>query len=184
MKLDTRMGLGVLGLLLAATSALGQQVYRFVDESGRVVFTDKPPEGSAAEAIPLPEHPGSGQGGSESVAERIDRLMDVADQLQADRLAREQKREADRRAARAAEPPPPPEPPEAGGVSIGTWYPGPIRPVRPWWPWVPGYGPGPGYPPPPHPGYPPPPGHKPGPEMPGPPPLSPPGGRLTWPSGR
>lgn len=179
MTLGTLAKLGTVSLLLAANCAFGQQVYRFVDEFGRVVFTDRPPEGREAEAVPLSPPAPLQERGGEGVAERVDRLMGVADQLQADRLAREEQRAAARRAP-AAEQPPPAEPMETAGVTTGIWYPGPLRPPRPWWPWVPGY------PPAHHPGHPPrPPVHAPGgPEMLPPPPARPPSGRITWPSGK
>ena len=43
----------VLALLLAAAAATSAQVYREIDRSGRVVFTDQPPSARAAAAAPV-----------------------------------------------------------------------------------------------------------------------------------
>src|SRR4051812_20621624 len=44
-------------LLLAATAAQTQAVYKSVDETGRIVYTDRPPAANAAPAVKPPARP-------------------------------------------------------------------------------------------------------------------------------
>ena len=44
-------------LLLAAATAHGQAVYKSVDETGRIVYTDRPPAANAAPAVKPPPSP-------------------------------------------------------------------------------------------------------------------------------
>lgn len=155
-----RRSIGVTLLLLMPALSWGQQVYRFIDESGRVVFTDRPPEQADVQALSLGE-----QGSGESVqqetpspqdsAERMELMMEMADRLQQDRYER-----ADRRAAAREASEPAPETAQSDDqtethnwVSSGIWY--PVRPPMHWWPRPPGH-----YPPRP-PWHPPGPGTKP-----------------------
>lgn len=119
--------------------ASAQDVYRFNDESGAPVFTDKaPPPDVESEKIHLPE--------SSEVADpdaRLERINETATMLRDDRQAREetratQRREAqeERRAREAAEAAKQPIVVENRGTSYGRWYP------EYYPPWPPGHRPG------------------------------------------
>jgi len=152
----------VLISLTATGAAMAQQVYRFVDESGRVVFSDQPPpSGVDAEEVAVPETETAASGAE--AGERMERMLSVTDKLQQDRIARETERQAAQAAAVQAREPPPVEPAEDDDDG-GGWYPV-YGPGYGWGPGWPGYGP-------PHHRPPRPPWHRPpewSPEMPPPP---------------
>ncbi|KAA1192488.1 DUF4124 domain-containing protein [Pseudohalioglobus sediminis] len=140
------------GLLLwvaAATLVQAQQtVYRTVDESGAVSFSDTPPEGQQpVETVTLDVAPPADP---EVYEENLQAMRDTTDRMAEDRRAREKHRAEMRElAARsaAAEPAPPQNLVDqystswSGGYYGGHYY----RPGRP--PWRPGYRPpSPGHP--------------------------------------
>lgn len=106
MHLHTVTALGVV-LAAALTPAGAETVYRYLDASGQVVYSESVPEGVEAEVIELaPAPPGETP---ESLRERVERQLEVAEELEAAR----RRREAERAEQRAPEPlPAPVEAPE------------------------------------------------------------------------
>jgi len=169
-----RIGLILLGAA-PAMEATSQVVYKYVDDEGRTVFTDRPPEDAPAEVLALPEEAADDLSAAQ-VRERTQRMLENADTLAEDRIAREQDREAEqeRRRAMAEAAERDRSEPESEPTAEG-WY-----PVY-GYPWLRpphgGHRP-PGY----HPGRPPwPPWYRPPEHLPEPPPPRPPGGRITPP---
>lgn len=134
--------------ILGCGAALAQEVYRYLDETGRPVFTDQPPQDREAERVELPRPDSAAEGDAK---QRLERINETASLLREDREAREARRDELRRdaarrtheeamaeaAAEAAREP---------RVVTGGWYPA----------WRPGFGHWPGW----HPWRPP--GHLPG----------------------
>ncbi len=89
---------GPLLALLAATSpALGGEIYRWVDEQGVTNFSELPPEDPGQTARVLHLEPLSTVPSVD-----VNALLEVAERLEASRLAREQARAAQRQASREA----------------------------------------------------------------------------------
>lgn len=122
--------------ILGCGAAAGQDVYHYVDEAGRPVFTDQPPQGQEAERLDLPS-PGDAGGDPER---RLQRIRETATLLREDREAREARRDGLRResARRAHEEAMEKAVADAAReprVVSGGWYPA----------WGPGYGRWPGW---------------------------------------
>jgi hypothetical protein len=127
--------------LLAAGSVGADQIYRWVDASGKVTFySTPPPEGKQASVVDLPPPPSPES--IEAQRERERAIADLGSELQQRRLDREAQQAEELRAARerAATQPPPPaafqEPPDyfyGSGWNGGWIRPRPPRPPRPPW---------------------------------------------------
>ena len=91
------MTLRMLGLAIVAMSGMGspaaQDVYRYIDEAGRPVFTDQPPAGREVERLELPPPAAAGS----DPEQRLERITETATLLKEDRLAREARRDELRR---------------------------------------------------------------------------------------
>ncbi|MCA1805261.1 MAG: DUF4124 domain-containing protein [Xanthomonadaceae bacterium] len=87
----------LLALLVATTPALGGEIYRWVDEQGVTNFSQTPPDDPAQSARVLHLEPLSTIPSVDVAA-----LLEVAERLEASRLAREQARAAQRQAVRGA----------------------------------------------------------------------------------
>lgn len=92
-----RYPLPLLALLIAAAPALGGEIYRWVDEQGVTNFSQTPPDDPAQGARVLHLEPLSTIPSVDVTA-----LLEVAERLEASRLAREQARAAQRQAIREA----------------------------------------------------------------------------------
>ncbi len=119
--------------LLATFPALGQTVYKTV-EDGVVSFSDTPPEDGAAEVLTVDVPPPADDGVLE---ERLAEMRETTDRMADDRRAREKHR-AEMRALNAPEPEPvvieQPVPTWAGGYWPRNRWPAhrpPYRPGRP-----------------------------------------------------
>ena len=93
-----RFPLPLLALLIASTPALGGEMYRWVDEQGVTNFSQTPPDDPAMLARVLHLEPLSTIAPVDVAA-----LLEVAERLEASRLAREQARAAQRQATREAQ---------------------------------------------------------------------------------
>lgn len=77
----------------AATSgatALGQTIYRSVDDQGQVTFSDRPPS-TAVEIAPVEVLPGPDAARVQAARERQEKVKAAADELAGDRARREQR---------------------------------------------------------------------------------------------
>lgn len=98
LSMRTKWFPGPLLALLAATSpALGGEIYRWVDEQGVTNFSQTPPDDPVQDARVLHLNPLSTIPSVDVTA-----LLEVAERLEASRLAREQARAAQRQATREA----------------------------------------------------------------------------------
>ena len=100
-----RFPLPLLALLITSTPALGGEMYRWVDEQGVTNFSQTPPDDPAMLARVLHLEPLSTIAPVDVAA-----LLEVAERLEASRLAREQARAAQRQATREAQLPEQPPP--------------------------------------------------------------------------
>ena len=136
-------------VLLIAAGSGAAQVYRSVDESGNVTFSDQPPAG-AVEVTPVEIDPGPSDEQVQAAQERLEASREQLESIQQEREAAEERarevrlqrleEEALRAAARPSPQPQQPEPPRYRYYGYGV----------PGYPWTPGY---PSRPPV-HPGYP------------------------------
>ena len=121
--------LGTAALLLAAGTAAGQ-VYKSLDEKGRVIYSDRPvPDAVSTEPVEIEEGPTEEQ--VREAEERAGQVVSRSREVDAERAAQQEAR----RQAEAAEKPKPVEQVESDGS--GGWYPAyprvgpPGRPVAP-----------------------------------------------------
>ena len=124
--------------LLAAVSVGADQIYRWVDASGKVTFSSTPPpEGKQASVVDLPPPPSPES--VEAQRERERAIAELGGQLQQRRLEREALQLEEQRAARERAATEQELPPSTASESAGDYYgsgwvrPWP-RPPRPPWP--------------------------------------------------
>lgn len=81
----------LLFMVTLCSASVVADVYQWQDEFGRIQYSDKPPENSDAQSIPLPQAQGYQQGGHSS-----GHLESAARQLKKDRLNREKAQRQER----------------------------------------------------------------------------------------
>ena len=134
----------VAGLLIAASAAAQQAVYKSIDANGNVTYSSTPPPDAArAEAVELTPPPAPTE--IEAAQQRAQALQELGDQAYREREERsaelaESRRAAREEAARQQSAEPPPEAANYGGYGWGLpaypgYPPGYLPPgVRPPWP--------------------------------------------------
>jgi TolA-binding protein len=164
-----------LTLLLLSGGVCSQSVYKSVDESGNVIFSDTPPERAViTQSVEVP--PGPSEESIEQAREEVEEISKRADELEERRLQKEQARRADERERQQQTRT---EPPAQSGEDDASpyWYPAypgyPTYPGRPHRPYPPQHSGGD------HPAYTP---WRPGPRPPGHPVPLPEGGRVLGPA--
>jgi hypothetical protein len=129
-----------LTLSLLSGGVYSQSVYKSVDESGNVIFSDAPPESAViTEAVDVP--PGPSEESIEQAREEVKEVSKRADELEERRLQKEQARRAEERERQQQTWIAPPAESREDNPSP-YWYPAypayPSRPHRPYPPQYPG----------------------------------------------
>jgi len=138
MKTHLLSCLAALTMSLVSGSVCSQAVYKSVDESGNVIYSDAPPESAVVtKAVEVP--PGPSEESIEQAREEVAKVSKRADELEENRLQKEQARRAEERQRQQQAQTPPPY----DGREYGTspyWYPAyPAYPSRPHHPYPPHY---------------------------------------------
>ena len=81
---------GIALIVLLFSTSLSAEVFRWVDENGKVHFGDRPPMGQKTETLDLPKGPDQSQAPLVSDEERKLRQRKLVKMLEEERLAKEQ----------------------------------------------------------------------------------------------
>lgn len=96
LKLRSLKLLPLLLILCAVSAAAQAQFYKWVDENGKVHFSDQPPRKKPAEKLELKGIPKTGNQDAPSEAQRRERQQQLLKSMEKDRKAIEQRRAQER----------------------------------------------------------------------------------------